>query len=168
MGLFETVLTGIGGLGVEIGCLDGYSSSVILGASRLHLVSIDPFVPDSMEASLRGLPERYDANVAEFAGRATLIKDYSWNAVRIWDKPLDFLFIDGDHRYAAVMKDFEDWTPKLKVGGLLAIHDSRMGRPDGANFHPGPSQVAREMIYGQPDKWQIVGEAFSLTVAKKL
>lgn len=168
MALFETVLANVSGVGVEIGCLDGYSSQVILAASKLYLTSIDPFIPDSMEASLCGLQERYAENVSFFEGRAALIKDYSWNAVRIWDKPLDFLFIDGDHRYAAVVKDFEDWTPKLKVGGLLAIHDSRMGRPDGANFHPGPSQAAKELIFSKPDKWQVVGEAFSLTVVKKL
>ncbi len=47
--LFRKVLAGVGGIGVEIGCLDGYSSAVILDASELHLTSIDPFIPDSME-----------------------------------------------------------------------------------------------------------------------
>ena len=166
--LFKKILAGVGGIGVEIGCLDGYSSSVILDASNLHLTSIDPFIPDSMEASLRGQEARYRENVAPFAGRHALVKDYSWNARRVWEKPLDFLFIDGDHKHHAVLQDYNDWTPLLSTGGILAIHDSRMSRPGGAKFHVGPSQVAAAMVYGQPDKWSIVGEAFSLTVARKL
>jgi len=37
--------------------------------------------------------------------------------------PSDLLFIDGDHRYAAVVKDLQCWLPSLKEGGILAMHD---------------------------------------------
>jgi len=36
---------------------------------------------------------------------------------------LDFLFIDGDHTYAGVRKDFEMYGPLVKNGGLIALHD---------------------------------------------
>lgn len=38
-------------------------------------------------------------------------------------RPLDFLFIDGDHRYEGVRKDFEMYSPFVKKGGLVAFHD---------------------------------------------
>ena len=166
--LFDSLLTGVEGIGVEIGCLDGYSSALILQASKLHLTSVDPFVPDSMESSLKGDPLKYTENTATFKPRGRLIKDYSWNVVKTWTEPLEFLFIDGDHNYSAVVRDYQDWTPFIKQGGLLAVHDSRMTRPNGARFHPGPSQMAAEMIFNQPSKWEIIGEEFSLTFAKKL
>jgi hypothetical protein len=31
----------------------------------------------------------------------------------------------------------------------------------------GPSQVAREYVYGKPDRWEIAGEVFALTTARK-
>lgn len=166
--LFRHLLTHVGGSGVEIGCMDGFSSAIILDASKLYLTSIDPLVPDSMEPTLIGDRARYEANVAPYRDRTTLIRDFSQNVVSNWKQPLSFLFIDGDHSYEATTRDYEQWTPFLVPGGLLAVHDSRMGRPGGAPFHPGPSRMAQERVFRQAGKWQIIGEAFSLTVAQKL
>lgn len=165
--LFRKFITGMEGEGVEIGCLDGYSTAHILECSKLKLTSIDPFIPDSMAAHLIGQEERVVFNVQPWADRFTLVKDYSWNVVVGWDRMIDFLFIDGDHTLQNVLRDFDEWTPLLKRGGILAMHDSRMGRPGGANFHMGPSIVARDHVYGKPDKWEILGEDFSLTLARK-
>jgi len=38
-------------------------------------------------------------------------------------KPVDFLFIDGDHTYAGVKQDFEMYSPLVRKGGLIAFHD---------------------------------------------
>jgi hypothetical protein len=167
LALVERFLGGVEGDAVEIGCLDGFSSAHILGYSKLRLTSVDPFIPDSMAPTLIGSRARFESNVAPWEDRSTLIADYSWNVVGRWTTPLDFLFIDGDHQYPSVLRDVQEWTPHLKIAGILAMHDSRMGRPGGAPFHPGPSQVAADLIYGRPDRWEIIGEAFSLTVARK-
>ncbi len=36
---------------------------------------------------------------------------------------LDFLFIDGDHSYEGVKKDFEMYSPLVRRGGVIAFHD---------------------------------------------
>jgi len=36
---------------------------------------------------------------------------------------LDFLFIDGDHTYEGVKKDFEMYGPLVRSGGIIAFHD---------------------------------------------
>ena len=139
------------------------------------LTSIDPLVPDSMESSLCGDEQRLYRNMSEWNHKWNFIRDYSHSVAEQWRsdglveeaKKLDFLFIDGDHGYASVCQDYDDWVPYLRTGGLLAVHDCRMDRPGGATFHPGPSRMAHERIYGNP-AWQVVGEAFSLTIAKKL
>lgn len=38
-------------------------------------------------------------------------------------RPIDFLFIDGDHTYQGVKKDFELWSPLVARTGMLAFHD---------------------------------------------
>lgn len=43
---------------------------------------------------------------------------------------LDYLFIDGDHRYEGVKRDFEMYGPMVKKGGLIAFHDVVEGQPD--------------------------------------
>ncbi|HMK10279.1 MAG TPA: class I SAM-dependent methyltransferase [Acidimicrobiales bacterium] len=40
-----------------------------------------------------------------------------------WETPLAFLFIDGGHGVEPARADYESWTPKVAVGGTLAIHD---------------------------------------------
>jgi predicted O-methyltransferase YrrM len=38
-------------------------------------------------------------------------------------KELDFLFIDGDHRYEAIKNDFYMYYPLVRKGGIIALHD---------------------------------------------
>ena len=38
-------------------------------------------------------------------------------------KMVDFLFIDGDHTYEGVKRDFEMYSPLVKEGGIVAFHD---------------------------------------------
>lgn len=39
------------------------------------------------------------------------------------DTRLDLLFIDGDHTYDGVKRDFEMYSPLVAPGGLIAFHD---------------------------------------------
>ncbi|MBU0605093.1 MAG: class I SAM-dependent methyltransferase [Candidatus Omnitrophica bacterium] len=38
-------------------------------------------------------------------------------------RPVDFLFIDGDHTYKGVKKDFELYAALVPKGGIIALHD---------------------------------------------
>jgi len=46
-------------------------------------------------------------------------------------RTVDFLFIDGDHSYAGVKRDFEFWSELVTPGGHLAFHDI-LRAPDGS------------------------------------
>jgi cephalosporin hydroxylase len=43
---------------------------------------------------------------------------------------LDFLFIDGDHTYEGVKKDFEMYFPLVRKGGIIAFHDIMEHSPE--------------------------------------
>lgn len=38
-------------------------------------------------------------------------------------RPVDFLFIDGDHSYDGVRADFTTFAPLVRGGGLVGLHD---------------------------------------------
>jgi len=38
-------------------------------------------------------------------------------------RKLDFLFIDGDHTYEGVKRDFKMYSSLVKKGGIIAFHD---------------------------------------------
>lgn len=42
-------------------------------------------------------------------------------------RKVDFLFIDGDHSYEGVKKDFEMYSPLVREGGIIAFHDIVLG-----------------------------------------
>jgi predicted O-methyltransferase YrrM len=46
-------------------------------------------------------------------------------AVRTYlaERPVDVLFIDGDHTYDGVKSDYEMYSPLVRPGGLIAFHD---------------------------------------------
>src|SRR5205085_12501196 len=53
------------------------------------------------------------------------------------DERHDFLFIDGDHSYDGVRRDFELYRDLVRPGGLIAFHDinpdyASRGRPGAA------------------------------------
>jgi cephalosporin hydroxylase len=39
------------------------------------------------------------------------------------DESLDFVYIDANHSYDGVIKDLQDWYPKIKKGGMISGHD---------------------------------------------
>ncbi len=42
---------------------------------------------------------------------------------RLGDQKIDLLFIDGDHEYDGVKKDFELYAPLVREGGIIGFHD---------------------------------------------
>jgi predicted O-methyltransferase YrrM len=64
---------------------------------------------------------------------------------RLPEKQADFLFIDGDHSYEGVRRDFELYAPLAADGCLVAFHDIVQSRPGGRGD---PGEV--------PDFWREV------------
>jgi predicted O-methyltransferase YrrM len=61
----------------------------------------------------------------------------------IWRTPLGMLFIDGGHREANVVTDYEGWAPWVARGGALAFHDIF---PDPADGGQAPYRVYRRAL----------------------
>jgi cephalosporin hydroxylase len=76
---------------------------------------------------------------------------------------LDFLFIDGDHTYDGVKKDFEMYSPLLRKGGLIAFHDICVHTVEsGCNVHPFWEEIKHaykyeELISDVNQKWAGIG-----------
>lgn len=68
---------------------------------------------------------------------------------------LDFLFIDGDHSYEGVRKDFEMYSPLVRAGGVVAFHDIAPCGPPKEVFKLWEeikgSRVHKEVIYHRGD-----------------
>lgn len=46
------------------------------------------------------------------------------------DKGVDILHIDGMHDYDSVKRDYDTWSPKVKDGGIILFHDTKVFERD--------------------------------------
>lgn len=79
------------------------------------------------------------------------------------NKKIDVLFIDGDHTYKGVKKDFKNFNPFVKKGGLIALHDI-VEHPQDLNCEVykfwneiKEKYEYKEIIYQKEQKWAGIG-----------
>jgi predicted O-methyltransferase YrrM len=74
------------------------------------------------------------------------------------DNSLDFVFVDGLHTYDQILKDCENYYPKLKTGGLLIGHDYTkiLDVNKAANKFAG--KIGLEIKTAKQDLWYIIKE----------
>ena len=84
-----------------------------------------------------------------------ILKGYSFEAAileQIKDESFDLIYIDGDHAYESVVKDIENFAPKVKPGAYLIMDDAACNIPGGGegSYWKGYPQVS-EAVEAIPD-----------------
>lgn len=128
---------------VEIGVAYGYHARHILTKnSEVQYVGVDPYIAgydeedpfvhdvsrlfrsapkDAMDRLYRAVSDGLDK---EFGERALVHREKSVAASRNFkNASLPLVFVDGDHRYEAVLADIKAWWPKISHGGVLCGDD---------------------------------------------
>lgn len=164
---------------VEIGAAYGASTILMLthAPAMAMVYSIDPFWRDShggFQVSAGECRRNVSRALKSLAGlnvlsRWCLYIQPSCEVVQRWDQPVGFLYIDGDHKYQAVKKDFQDWVKHVMHGGIIVLHDSRRepNSPEGvfARGWPGPTQLANELTSHRCV--ELIEEVFSMTIWRR-
>jgi predicted O-methyltransferase YrrM len=146
---------------VEIGVAEGASALALRSAMdpKGTLYLIDPF-------HLSRVPKLNFLRRA--ARRAVSGKTFSHEAVRGWDRPIDFLLIDGDHREEAVEQDWNDWTPHVVRDGIIVLHDARLFPGGWTSEDYGPVRFVNRMFRRDSSpEWTIQREIDSLVVIRR-
>ncbi|MDO8392531.1 MAG: class I SAM-dependent methyltransferase [Actinomycetota bacterium] len=81
-----------------------------------------------------------------------------------WASPLAFLFIDGGHGEEPARLDYEGWTPRVVVGGTLAIHDVFPDPADGGR--PPYEQIFRPAV--ESGRFQLLSATGSLRILRRV
>ena len=133
---------------VEVGSYRG-RSTVFLGNGSLDGVqvpvyAVDPhkdfvgvlggiFGPKDRTAFYRTMLETGCSEIV------SLINLSSEHFASTWTTPVSLLWIDGDHSYEGVKRDFECWLPHLTMGALIAFDDA-------TNPVLGPRKLIDELV----------------------
>lgn len=112
-------------LGAEVGVLSGsYSAELCKQNPNLKLYCIDSW--DLNPSRYIGFRERkYQQAVQTLENyNCELIKAFSMDAVRRFEpESLDFVYIDANHSFDAVMCDIIEWARRVKKGGIVSGDD---------------------------------------------
>lgn len=117
---------------LEIGSYLG-ASAYFLAAARhgtVHaerVICIDTWQNDAMTEGARDTFEWFLVNTKTFADRITTLRGYSHHLVdaarELAPEGLAMLFIDGDHSWEGVRRDWDCYRHLLGPGAIVAFHD---------------------------------------------
>lgn len=115
--------------GVEIGVSRGeFSEKILKKGIKLHCVDPWDTYPDSklttekQADNYRITLERLSSYIRSW--KCVIHKEYSEDASKKFkDGSLDFVFIDGMHTFDGCVLDLIKWVPKVRKGGMIALHD---------------------------------------------
>jgi hypothetical protein len=115
--------------GAEIGTRKGeYAKALCEKNPKLHLYCVDPWM------AYDHIKQRTQDRFFEITRRTleglnvTFVRKYSMEALADFgEETLDFVFIDGNHKFDFVAPDIIFWSMRVKHGGVVAVHDYMPG-----------------------------------------
>jgi glycosyltransferase involved in cell wall biosynthesis len=125
-----------GGCIVEVGSYRGKSAVALAFGVRdaqrepaARIYCVEPHAPFEGVYGGRFGPDDRDAFYRTMrdtgAFREVALVNLSSEAITpAWNEPVALAFIDGDHRYEGVRRDFESWDPHVLLGGVIAFDDA--------------------------------------------
>lgn len=150
---------------LEIGVMHGASTALLRRAMAADgvLTGLDPHPPGRLGVSFeRWIAER---EVSKYPrGHVELLRKLSHEAVSTWTRALDFLFIDADHSWNGVDRDWRGYSPFVEAEGVVLLHDSRS-----VPWREDPESVRyTATVILQDPRFRMVEEVDSLTVLERL
>jgi predicted O-methyltransferase YrrM len=150
---------------VEIGVWHGVTTArlrVVMDPAG-ELSAVDPFPRGRLGINFQERIAR--SHVARVpGGRVRWLRMTGADAAK-GHKPVDFVFIDGDHSEAGLLADWHAWSGLVQKGGVVALHDSR-STPERPIDEAGSVKVTSRVIL--PDsRFETVDTVDSLTVLRR-
>ena len=149
---------------VEIGRLRGGSTLILATATRgesdvwsfdLHDPSYFAHGGADHDAELRDALTRYG-----LGARVHIVVGDSGTAEHP-PEPCDLVFVDGDHSYDGVRRDYDHWRDAVRPGGHLLFHDGAQGRLF-APAMPGVARLVEEIERDDVETFALRGVAGSI------
>ncbi len=151
---------------VELGVYEGVST-YILGRAMAPtgvLYAVDPFIPGRLGFCWSELVARKEASRTR--RDIVFVKLLSRDAAQAIKGDFDMVFIDADHSFDGIRQDWNDWSPRVIRGGIIALHDTCVPahNPNIATY--GSYKFFEEHIRDD-HKFTIVDQVDSLSILKR-
>lgn len=133
---------------VEIGRFKGGSTFIMASAMGpgstlesydLHVALRDDLQGPDLDRELEGALSRYG-----LSGDVRLVVGDS-RTIDLPEPGLDLLFVDGDHTYEGAASDLARWTPLVRPGGHVVLHDA-VDTGGYGTVYPGITRAVAELV----------------------
>ncbi len=156
-------------LAVEIGVFEGVNTTTI--AEAIHpqgkLFGIDPFFKGRLGICYHEIIARQLISKAKLQQKVKILPVFSYDALNKVPGDIDFIFIDGDHSYEGFARDWNDWSSKIKINGIIALHDTAQPAHDVTVKELGSYRYFNEQV-ATDKRFEIIETIDSLNVLKKI
>ncbi len=127
---------------VDLGFDRGLSTIAFAYKSRGHVFGIDWFEEGNYAAKSLSFNSAFE-NISlairnNYAKNIHLTIAPFSHALKKWKKEIDILHIDWAHSYKTAIKQCQDWSPFLKPGSIILMHDV-------LSFPEGPGRAFQEL-----------------------
>lgn len=148
--LYHEICKDLSGTYVEVGtCWGGFAKFLLDFTPCKKLFCVDPYfkfkpreyadalnlmTQDQMDEKFLRVKGQLEG---DYKDRVTMVRELSTEAAKKFDdNSLQFVYIDGNHMYHAVLQDLEAWYPKVAPGGIMAgddVEDINIPHPEDGN-----------------------------------
>ena len=155
---------------VEIGVWHGVTTGVLRRAMAPAgvLWAVDPFPAGRLGFSLQRPIARSEVRRSR-NGVVRWLRTTGEDAARVYrqngEPPVDLIFIDGDHTYEGLERDWRAWSPLVARGGVVCLHDSR-STPDRVIDDAGSVLATSEVVLTDPS-FELAEAVDSLTIVRR-
>lgn len=153
---------------VEIGVFEGVNTVTIAQSlvQEGRLYAIDPFFRGKLGICYGKWITVINLRRNKVLQKVNLISKYSFDAGDDVGEGIDFIFVDGDHSYEGVKKDWEIYAGKVKKDGYILLHDTSVPAFDPHRASLGSIRFFTEVISKDP-RFTVIETVDSLNVLQK-
>jgi len=141
---------------VEVGAYVGAATCYLAAGLSLRggrIYCVDTWNNETMPEGIRDTFAEFTHNTSPLREMIVRVRKRSTDVDRSdIQEAVDLVFIDADHTYSSVRRDFDHYSTFLADGGILAFHD--------CNAFIGVTRVIAEALASE--RWVVMGQQESL------
>jgi predicted O-methyltransferase YrrM len=154
---------------VEIGVFEGFTTHVLAQHADPDAIiyGVDPFFKGRLGVSWGyQIAKIHNADALQ-DGRVVLIRALSVEVGERVPSVVDFVFVDADHSFEGIRKDWVFWTDRISSGGIIALHDSFVPSHNPRVADYGSHKYFESHIRGDP-RFELISRVDSLALMRRL
>jgi predicted O-methyltransferase YrrM len=154
---------------VEIGIYEGVSTRLIAESLPVdaEFYAIDPFVRGRAGICWSEVIAGSELRRGKVRHKVQIVRELSHRAAPLIGGTFDFIFIDGDHSWEGISRDWADWAGRIDPGGVALLHDTHVPKHNPHIGDLGSHRFFQEVIAIDP-RYELLNVVDSLSVLRRV